>query len=781
MSRRPELYTPWREAVEAHARHVDRERELEALLSAIRSFSAGGHPVHIYLFGPRGVGKSHLLTVAKVELEAELKDSDVELITVPEDIPELRSAKALVYRIDHPSGTSRWNASLVRETHDDSSYRRRVVLFEGFDRQLRSLNVTERRELRRLLEERGDYLVATGTSLDDTQTGKEEAFYGAFDPWPIEPLTEDHAKALLFKMACDSSAIDETRLHGRLEVLSTLSGGNPRALIALASACADDPEGWVTDHLYEALRHFTAHYQMRFRDLSPRSQEIVECLAMAPRELTPTDLSELLDVAPTQISVQANRLLQDGVLIRRTEGRKAWYRIAEPMFRYWLEYRTAPWEESRVAWLGRMLEELLSPRELAETWLANPDVEMRVVIHQILSRQGTALMGTWSTAMQALIKAEEAQDKGKILQISGQLLGLPAPPLLVHALSVWMMATKNWESLRIWDGRLRDAGMPDLANLISLIPESDSKPISRDSFRTWLSKGANTQPVEPFSPKHFEEFGSEDAYLFSAISNRNYWISIDLQMNQITVLRTGAGAAWRLRSKERSTLARLPIVRASFLKWGRRFGDEGLITVDDLLAIGIRSEDYDLPELLKAAAEIQSEGLAQQVLQKLSESPIGCLPVCPYPLSSSIVDADRIAEIASNSLTRQNPLLRSHMVPSTAVLTWAATLARAGNAAWATLLEALKGVDLQPSATTDRSVQLGLVALAVQASQRFDELADVLTESWSETMARVRWLNDSQKEAAQGELHPELARLVRAALQEGIFPHFDVDLPASSQ
>lgn len=371
----PELYTPWREPAAVVARHVGRERELEALRSAIRAFLAGGRPVHLYLFGPRGVGKSHLLTMITAELEEEARKAGAVMITMPEDIPVLRSARATMRRIDRPGGVSRWARRMDDGTSEEQA--RRIVLFEGLDRQLRGLDVNGRRELRRLLEDRGDYLIATGASLDSAFTGKEEAFYGAFDPWPLEVLGDETARQLVTRFVGESCDPEDADWNARLQILVTLAGGNPRALLAMGEACASEPEGWVSDHLYSVLRQLTAHYQMRFRDLSPQAQQIVEVMAEAPGELTPTEVGVALGLTTTQVSVQAGRMVQDGVLARRSEGRASWYMISEPMFRYWLECRTRPWEQTRVARRTREIQQRLMSVGMGSEFRPSPATVLR--------------------------------------------------------------------------------------------------------------------------------------------------------------------------------------------------------------------------------------------------------------------------------------------------------------------------------------------------------------------------------------------------------------------
>ena len=68
MSVRHDLYTPWREPVEQlRQRHVGRERLLTRLQQGLSALDRG-QPAGLYLFGPRGVGKSHLLALLREDI-----------------------------------------------------------------------------------------------------------------------------------------------------------------------------------------------------------------------------------------------------------------------------------------------------------------------------------------------------------------------------------------------------------------------------------------------------------------------------------------------------------------------------------------------------------------------------------------------------------------------------------------------------------------------------------------------------------------------------------------
>ncbi|HZO12884.1 MAG TPA: hypothetical protein VFB62_06490, partial [Polyangiaceae bacterium] len=331
-----DLFAPWREAAEVlRARHVGRTRELEALVGAARAFLSGGAPLPIYLFGPHGVGKSHVLALARAELDGAVS-------FVSEDVPAQRSARDLLARWLAPDEPRwlRWKETpRVPEPGE-----RRVLLIDGLDRQLHALGLEERRELRRLLDARSElWIAASGSTLIDELTGRDEAFFGAFDPWPLDPLLDDDARKLL-------------DTHGALpplrgELLVTLAGGQPRLALALGMA-----SGSGGGRLVEALVALDGEHGVRLRELSPQGQQMVELFGAAPRELTPTELAEALGASSSHMSVQAGRLESDGVLQRRTRGRQAFYRLVDPAYRYWLEGAQQPWHETRAAVVARLLE-----------------------------------------------------------------------------------------------------------------------------------------------------------------------------------------------------------------------------------------------------------------------------------------------------------------------------------------------------------------------------------------------------------------------------------------
>ena len=711
-----DLYSPWRQPEVAARLHVGRQRELDAICSSARAFVGGAASLPMYVFGPRGVGKSHLLTMVRERLDGELRDA--QLVWVPEDIPEQRSAEALLARMAigaRPRRWTRWRGDRARNTSSQPPAGRRIVLLEGLDRQLHALGSSGRHALRRLLDDRDDlWLVGTGVSLSTALTGREEAFYGAFDLRPLQPLGDDEAVVLLDAAAGEAEGELGRSWYARRRTMVALAGGNPRALVALAQAERRHPDGWASQQLHDVLRDFTAHYQMRFRDLSPQHQQMVALLAESPRELTPSDFARELQSSASQMSVQAGRLVDDGVLQHRTAGdkgrdrRQTWYSLAEPLFRFWLEYRNASWDETRAGWLGRLLQAMMSPQELAQAWWDHPDEEIRAAAGRMLT--AAQCSQAWRKLYDEVVRAT-VDELPLLIDRARQLE--PSPML-------YMLVSRLLEANR---GELL-AGLDDPLALLCFDEQvRHQRQTPRDAF---------IQLVETLA-----EPPLADA-----------WSLLFALRGCVAVLsRHRRGGPWRLRDAERRQLAQVPVFRAYFAEHGRLASHGPMLDTSDILAELDRAAP-DAGELILTGVVRDDARLVQRAAEMFGPDSPWLFAPCPVPATPQPrAAADSILAAARRC------------GPSTpALITWAASFASASEDAFSAILETLPSA---PDAWGEHS-ELALVALALRDRSRFDRVEGAITDAWRETFERASLLADQLGEAERGQLHPELETLRNA-------------------
>lgn len=697
-----DLYTPWREPIAAlEARHVGRAEILDAMIEGGSGFAAGRRPLPMYLFGPRGIGKSHLLAVAR----GALARRKIRAVLVPEDIAAQREATRLVARIEAIAGDAR----------------PAVILFEGLDRQLRSLGLEERRALRRELDARADWwLVATGVTLPSELTGKDEAFYGAFDPWPIEPLDEGEAAALLDVV----TGATGPRWPARRATLVTLAGGNPRALVALGLACREDPTRWASDQLHAVVHDFTAHYQLRFRDLAPQAQQIVEIMAEAPRELTPTELGEALASTSSQMSVQAGRLVDEGVLRQRAEGRQSFYRLAEPLFRYWLEYRTASWDQTRTGWLSRLIEALSSPTEIADAWWRHPDDEVRQAAVQCMHPGGAARSAAW----QRVIAATRVGDLEGAVARAAELAPSPA----LRQLTARVIAAGQGALLE----RLAVDDLPDQRALLAFDAALRARAVP--------PKRAFTDLVEALAarPEALAAFDRE--------------LLIEGVVAALDQHRTGR--PWRLDAGARARLAAVPGLRAYFAEHGRLRSHPPLLDPPDLLA-ALGEIVPDAARLIVVGAVRDAPTLVRRAAEGFRAEASFVFPPCPTPMRALDASAAAaVAEAAERAHAASRGVLRD-LVARLAV-SWAASFGAIDDARFeaitALVTEAVEPLDQEGD-------ELPLAALALTSPARFERLARALGRRWQTTCDDARTLARELAQGDHGHLYPELSHLWAAA------------------
>lgn len=367
-----ELFSPWREAREARERrHVGRAAERDMLAAGLSAFLGGDRPPAIYFRGPRGIGKSHLLAHACAAAGA----ADVAVHYMPAECVAMRSAQRLYEAMRHGIEEQPWRG-WTEPLPRGGVTAKIVVCIDAFDRQLHALGPAGRLELSRCWQSGPPmWIVAAGTTLPSSvRAPNHEAPFPAH-VCQLPPLTTAESHELLHALLGEADAESQTRRAA----ITRIAAGHPRALLALAERATRASS--VSDALRGAVQDHAPLYQHLLHSLPPDAQRIVVHLANAPRELGPSEMARRLGGSTTKVSVQARRLVDDGVLQARSRGRKTWYRIADPLFRCWLEQRFVPWERTRVAlalagapppWLeaqrrethdGRLHPELAAPAE----------------------------------------------------------------------------------------------------------------------------------------------------------------------------------------------------------------------------------------------------------------------------------------------------------------------------------------------------------------------------------------------------------------------------------
>ena len=322
---------------------------------------------HLLFIGPRGAGKTHLVTLIQHRLSQDASLTDrMRVAWLNEDETATSFLRLLIaiyrslserYPAEFPAETisklagkdpktaeQQLTADLLR----DLDGRIIVCLMENLDCLFRSLNVAEQRNWRAFLQNHPVIVtVGTAQALFDGIAHHDEPFFGFFDTRHLQPLDVDDARDLLARIARLQRRDDLADFlltpigRARVDAIRALAGGNPRLYLIfsdlLINAAALDDLVRPFEEMVD--RQLTSYYQERLRWLSPQQREIVQFLCRASSPVPVKNIAEGLFTTHNSITGQLKQLREFRYVDSHPLGREVLYELAEPLMRLALQVK----------------------------------------------------------------------------------------------------------------------------------------------------------------------------------------------------------------------------------------------------------------------------------------------------------------------------------------------------------------------------------------------------------------------------------------------------------
>lgn len=368
MSSRPSLsaYTPSNTDPAVLKRiFVQREKLLERIIDRLRRSVTSGDRHHILLVGPRGSGKTHLVSLAEWELRnrAELSES-MRIAWLGEDdsftgLVHLAFGIAKRLSEEYPAefpddfktpvrGLSPDDAALavLQSIVEQLQKKSLILITENLDQTFRGLGDSGQKKWRAFLQEtRKISTLATSQQLFAGVSDRKEAFFGFFDIHHLEPLNFEQARVLIGRISVEQNKPDLARYLGsaegrfRVRALHYLAGGNHRIYVLLSEFLTKDSlEDLVS--AFENLAHdMTPYFQERMRSLPDQQRQLAQCLCDADGALTVKQISEETFIDDRSCSKQLGNLKAKGFVRSEKRGKESYYDMAEPLMRLCLEIK----------------------------------------------------------------------------------------------------------------------------------------------------------------------------------------------------------------------------------------------------------------------------------------------------------------------------------------------------------------------------------------------------------------------------------------------------------
>ena len=349
---------------------VQRHALAERLVELIRVSALTDNKHFQLLIGPRGIGKTHLVSliyhrVVKMEdlrdklLIAWLQEEEwgiasfLDLLrgifrALAKEYPEVYQAELhddveKLYDLS-PEQAEFKAAELLR---DFVGKRVLLLIVENLEDVFGGLGDFGQKKLRAYIQNNSFLtILATSQSLFDGVKHSKNPFYDFFNLHELDEFKLDDAVALLnhiAKLEGNSelaSFIQSPTGRDRIKVVHYLSGGSPRVYIVF-SAFLMTPESLdkLVEPFMEMLDSLTPYYQDRMKYLSNQQRKIVDFLCDRGGAAPVKQIAKRCFIEQRTVSSQLKDLRDKGYVKTEEIGRESWYELREPLMRFCLEVK----------------------------------------------------------------------------------------------------------------------------------------------------------------------------------------------------------------------------------------------------------------------------------------------------------------------------------------------------------------------------------------------------------------------------------------------------------
>ena len=339
---------------------VVRQPILERLMGRVANLGTTPSPHHTLLVGPRGAGKTHIISLVYHRSKKLIaQGSRFQIAWLPEDpwvIMSYRHLLSEILRAINPDqrpqsrDEAELDAQLCAVIRENGPA---LILAENFDQILDTLGEQGQQKLRHLLQTGSNILIIGSTTrLDRNLSDHSHPFFGFFDTIRLTPFSPEEAQKMLVALAIEGK---DEKLRKRLEDDTTLSrictiahlaGGQPRLWALLGSALTVEQLDHLTDLLLSRFDDLTPYYQEQLSRLSPQQRLIIAELTFADRPLSADrslsvkELAGRIGADQRSVAKTVNDLTDRGwlepvstIFADLLDRRRTYYELTEPLAR----------------------------------------------------------------------------------------------------------------------------------------------------------------------------------------------------------------------------------------------------------------------------------------------------------------------------------------------------------------------------------------------------------------------------------------------------------------
>ena len=339
---------------------VQREPLLKTAVESIIQSVTTGSRHHQLFVGPRGIGKTHLISLIHHRVSQNKEVTEKALIAwMREEEWGVTSFFELVMRILRNLNLAYPALEIDKETQPlydlklkDAEVKASeilaklikdkvlIILMENLDDLFEQLGDAGQKQWRAFIQNHPQFVLVTTTpSLFSGVSAQKSVFYGFFDITQLDEFSFSEVVGLLEKIALyreDSKLAEFLKTpegRARVRAVHHLAEGNPRIYIIFSQFLSEA----ALDELVEAFLHtideLTPYYQARMKELSGQQRKILEYLVANRTADSVKNIARACFIT-SQVCSSQLKILKDRRYVRsHIFGRESSYELHEPLMR----------------------------------------------------------------------------------------------------------------------------------------------------------------------------------------------------------------------------------------------------------------------------------------------------------------------------------------------------------------------------------------------------------------------------------------------------------------
>lgn len=369
--------------------NVGRQMELKRIIELVTDSVKTDSKHHVLLVGPRGIGKTHLISLVNYSLQEKdnlrkqmivvwLKEEEWGvssfldlLVRIMQNLAETGQTDLQAEKVESLFDKEERNAEqtamrLLKEAVRDKTL---VLLAENLNEIFKGLGEKGQQKLRSFIQENPFIsIVATSQSLFPAVASQKKPFYGFFRLYHLAGLSFAEAVELLIniaKLKNDEELANYLKTpegRARVRAVHHLVGGNPRLYVIFSEFLSRSSIEDLVTPFMKMLDDLTPYYQERMRWISPQQRQIVEIMCVAGKPLTVKEIARRAFTSHQTASGQLKQLRENNYVESRQFGRESLYELQEPLMRLTVEVKKNRGEPIRL--LVDFLRLWYSPEEI---------------------------------------------------------------------------------------------------------------------------------------------------------------------------------------------------------------------------------------------------------------------------------------------------------------------------------------------------------------------------------------------------------------------------------